>query len=55
MKTALYLDCFEVVDQCKEFLMKELCFENVLGFWNFAAIYQIQDLEQKFLHFVAYH
>ena len=55
MKTALYLDCFEVVDQCKEFLMKELCFENVLGFWNFAAIYQIQDLEQKFLDFVAYH
>ena len=55
MKTALYLDCFEVVDQCKEFLMKELCFENALGFWNFAAIYQIQDLEQKFLDFVAYH
>ena len=55
MKTALYLDCFEVVDQCKEFLMKELCFENVLGFWNFAAIYQILDLEERFQDFAAYH
>ena len=26
MKTALYLDCFEVVDQCKQFMMKgKLC------------------------------
>ena len=32
LKTAHYLDCLEVVDQCKEFLMKELCFDNVLGF-----------------------
>ena len=45
LKTAHYLDCFEVVDQCKAFLMKDLCFDNVLGFWRFAAIYQIQDLE----------
>ena len=55
LKTADYLDCFEVVDQCKDFLIKELCFENVLGFWHFAAIYQIQDLEEKFLDFEAYH
>ena len=54
MKTAHYLDCFEVVNQCKEFLMQELCFENVLGFWNFAAIYQIQDVEKKFVDFAVY-
>ena len=41
LSTAHYLDCFEVVDQCKDFLMEELCFENVLGFWSFVAIYQI--------------
>ena len=55
LKTANYLDCFEVVDQCKDFLMKELCFENLLGFWNFAAIYQILDLEEKFKDFATYH
>ena len=55
LKTAHYLDCTEVVDQCKQFLMKELCIDNVLGFWNFAATYQIQGLEEKFLDFVACH
>ena len=35
--------------------MRELCCENVVGFWIFAAFYQIQDLEEKFLDFVAYH
>ena len=55
LKTAHYLDCFEVVDQCKDFLMNDLCFENVLGFWNFAAIYQILDLEKRFQDFAAYH
>ena len=55
LKTAHYLDCFEVVEQCKNFLMKELCFENVLGFWTFAAIYQIHDLEEELVRYVAYH
>ena len=49
------LGLFEVDGRCKDFLVRELGCENVLGFWNFAAIYQIQDLEEKFLDFVAYH
>ena len=55
LKTAHYLDCTEVVDQCKQFMLKELCMDNVVGFWNFAATYQIQGLEEKFLDFVACH
>ena len=30
LKTAHYLDCFEVVDQCKQFMLKGLCFKNVV-------------------------
>ena len=55
LSTAHYSDCFEVVDQCKDFLMEELCFENVLGFWSFVAIYQIHELEEKFVQFASYH
>ena len=44
LKTAHYLDCFEVTGQCSNYLMKELTAENVLGLWNFAKEYLIKEL-----------
>ena len=55
LKTAFYLDCFEVVGQCSQYLMDRLDPCNVLGFWQFAVIYQIKELEDKFMGYLTYH
>ena len=44
-----------MVEQTKDFLVKDLCFENVLGFLNFSVIKQIKDLDEKFIEYAAYH
>ena len=49
LKTAIYLDCFEVVDQCKDFLMKDLCFENVLGFGTLQPSTKSKTWKKSFL------
>ena len=54
LKTANYLDCAGVMDQCESFLMKELCFQNVLNFWELAATSQVPDLEIKLLEFATF-
>lgn len=55
LKTAHYLDCPEVVQQCSDYLLQRLDPENVLGFWNYAVINQIKELEDKFMMFLTYH
>jgi len=55
LKTAFYLDCFEVVAQCTEYLMRVLTTENVIRFWNYAKKYQMTDLEEKFMCYLTYH
>ena len=55
LKTAHYMDCFEVVDQCSKYLLDRLDPENAIGFWNFAVIYQMKELEGKFMSYLTYH
>lgn len=55
LKVAHYLDCFEVVDQCSQYLLKEVSTDNVIGFWQFCRIFNILELQSKFFRYISYH
>merc|ERR1719361_1852770 len=51
LKDADYLDCVEVVEQCSKYLLDKLCPDNAIGFLNYAQIYLLSNLIEKFTSF----
>jgi len=52
LRTAHYIDCSQVVKMTSDYLSTKIDPENAVGFWRFAAIYQVRELEVKFLKFI---
>ena len=55
LEAAHYLDCFEVVEKCNEYLKDRLDPENAIGFLSFAVIYQIKELENMIMFYIEDH
>ena len=44
LRTAHYIDCSQVVKMTSDYLGTKIDPENAVGFWRFAAIYQVWSL-----------
>ena len=52
LKDAHYLDCPEVIEECSEFMIREMSPLNAIGFEQYCRIYNILDLQKKCFRFI---